>query len=155
MRCDRCLGNHFTESHQKLERTYERYERWGIGLGIQTSLALGGEPGAPSPSAPPSDANAAEPGHVGTAVIESEDGVGILLPDHLRIGRCIIGGIGWTGANLPGAAILRLWSVDAAGGFTFMLSSDRLLKGEIESLERLFGDHGSTVSVDVTFSRTT
>jgi len=129
VRCDVCLGNHWTDSHLKLEQTFERYERWGIGWGTQISLALDGEHGAPSPSDLPKSANAAEPGHVGTGAIVSEDGGGILLPDHLRIGRCTIGGIGWDAESLPGAAILRLWKKDVAGGFTFMLSCDRLLGG--------------------------
>ena len=155
MRCDRCFGNHSTDTHRKLEQTFQRYEQWGIGWGTQTSWALGGEPGARSRSDPPNAANAHEPGHVGTDPIVSDDGVGILLPDHLRIGRCTIGAIGWDAGNLPGAAILRLWKKDVAGGFTFMLSCDRLLKGEIASLASLFGDLGSSVSVDVRFGRTT
>lgn len=132
MRCGRCLGAHHTDSHDTLERTFQRYENWGIGSEIQTESDSAGAPGAPSPS-----------------VISSAQ------PDLLRIVRCSIGGVGWEAENLPGSAILRLWRRDVAGGFTFMLSCDRLLQGEIASLDALCGDLGSTVMVAVRFSRTT
>jgi len=130
VRCERCLGGHETASHDKMEETFMRYESWEIGLVIQAELDLAGEPGAPSPS---------------------EKGSG--PPDRLRIVRCTIGTDGWDAANLPGSAILRLWRKDPGGGCTFMLSCDRLLDGELDSLERLFGDRGSTVMVALNFSR--
>lgn len=132
VRCDRCLGRHDTNSHDLLERTYQRFERWGIGLEIPKDSASPGAPGAPSPSE-----------------------ISLVPPDLLRIVRCSIGGVGWEAENSPGPAILRLWKQDAAGGFTFMLSCDRLLDGEVESLVALCGDLGSTAMVDVRFSRTT
>jgi len=132
VRCDRCLGRHDTNSHDLLERTFQRFEKWGIGLEIPNDSDSLGEHGAPSPSE-----------------------ISSVQPDLLRIVRCSIGGVGWEAENSPGPAILRQWKQDAAGGFTFMLSFDRLMDGEVESLAALCGDLGSTVMVDVRFSRTT
>lgn len=132
MRCGRCLGGHDTASHEKMEQTFERYENWGIGSAILPDLGLDGERGALSRSV-----------------------TNLAPPDRLRIVRCTIGTDGWDAANLPGSGILRLWRKDPAGGCTFMLSCDRLMDGEIDSLVRLFGDRGSTVMVALNFSRST
>ncbi len=154
MKCARCLGGHETASHDKLEETFMRYENWAIGSGTRLELGLPGVPGGPSRLGqrlfvPGTPEVSPAPDHVPL------NGVALDLPDRLRIVRCTIGAVGWDAESLPGAGILRQWRRDPGGGFTFMLSCDRLMEGEKDSLEALFGDRGSTVMVDVRFSRTT
>lgn len=119
--------NHSTDSHERLEESFRRYERWVIGW-----RGSNGPDGEPSPSI-----------------------TGSAKPDLLRIVPSTIGGSGWVDSPTVGPAILRLWNPDPAGGFTFTLSSDRLTEGERDSLVRLCGDHGSIVMAAVRFFRTT
>lgn len=130
--CGRCHGRHETASHERLEKAFRDYECWEIGSEIPRYSASDGPPGEPSP-------------------LERSSG----QPDLLRIVRCTIGTPGWETGSSGVSGILRLWKKDGAGGFTFMLSSDALTDGERESLERLCGDLGSDVTVDVRFCRTT
>lgn len=135
--------NHGTSAHARLETAFRRFEPWGIGL-LETQEMLSGNPGEPSPFALPDETNGA-----GSSVP-----VG-LPPDQLRIVRSIISHDGLRDFPVEAPAISRLWRRDPAGGFTFMLSSDGVNDGERESLERLFGDRGSPVTVELRFSRTT
>lgn len=136
MPCRVCgSGNHGTHSHTRLEETYERYEPWEIGSRlVQEELLLEGNGGVGAPIR-----------------LERSSGP----PDQVRIVRSSISGAGFSDSPVVGAAVLRLWREDGAGGFTFMLSSDQMTAGECRSLERLCGDRGTGVSVAVAFSRTT
>lgn len=151
--CKMCLSRgHSTETHSVLERAVARYEPWAIGsLG---QICFGGMNGAPSPSEK-------IPAAQGTPILRNVQeaasalGVDLALPDRVRIVRCIIGTDGWDAESLPGAAILRQWSEDASGGCTFMLSCNRLMKGEVESLAKLCGDLGSALTVELRLKRST
>ena len=123
-------GQHGSLAHPKLEQAFRDFERWVIGFRIRPGV-LAGTHGPHSHS----------------------DKIGE-LPDRLRIVRSIISGAGFTDSPVVAPATLRLWKEDPAGGCTFMLSSDRLSDGERESLASLFGDLGSSVTVELKFSRT-
>lgn len=125
--CTTCGSeNHGTGAHEKLEKAYKR---WGIGLGTlaeQTEIDLAGTPGQPSPSTN-----------------------GLVKPDRLRIVPFTISTPG-TSRPYRGAAILRLWSPDPEGGYTFTLSwgpSD--LRSLRPCLARLFGEAGIDVTVEL------
>lgn len=76
-------------------------------------------------------------------------------PDLVRTVRCSIAATGYQDSPVQGPATSSLWRRDALGGFTIMLSSDCLTSAELESLERLHGDLGSTALVALRFERTT
>ena len=118
--------NHATDSHHRLERAIQDFEKWEIGS--PDSTGTDGEP----------------------LRLTSVSGP----PDLVRIVPCIIGADG-SRLPFRAAAILRLWSQDDLEGFIFMLSFDRLNQEDLESVEAVCGAPGSPATVEIKFSPTT
>ena len=128
-RCEWCSSpNHSTENHAVLERIYQRERQWLNGFREMTSH---GPDGGPSPS------------------ILTD----LVTPDRLRLVPFTIGTDGWEADSSRGAATLRLWKPGPSAELTCMLSFGCLTEGEVESLARLCGDHGSVPSVAMRFGR--
>ncbi len=140
--CHQCGSpRHSTTGHAKLENVYRR---WGPGLtnlAIQMELPLDGVAGPPSPSERLSATNGEKSYAEG----------GTVPPDRVRIVPFTISGSG-TERVFEAQGILRLWSEDPEGGFTFMLSWDPSPELPTKSLARLFGTPGipDTVVIELT-----